>query len=399
MRQSRSLYNPPMRLLRLSCSFVVLFATIVSAQTLPPTPAPGARSEPSSTTNPEPVHLNIEVPKTFSFVAYGDLRETPTENTKASDPVRRKALIDEITALRPAFVTISGDLVYHGNNASDWTQWDEETAEWREQKIPVLPALGNHDLYGGQPALANYFARFPDLKNSRYYSARAGNVLLLILDTSLPSVTEGPQAAWLRQQLDDIPDDVDFVFFVLHHPPYTRSKEALFGGGHHARPTEKALGTALEARQKESRAQFVVVAGHVHNYERYEYGGVMYIVSGGAGAKPYDVPRKPDDAYTDPGPTFHYCRVDVSGSKASISMVKLVDTPSGLSFEVRDSVTLNATSSRPERAPESESQVRLVRSPGQNSRRATRVPGSRYVRSSRALGPRTTNILPSRWKI
>src|ERR1017187_8013508 len=68
---------------------------------------------------------------------------------------------------------------------NDWKVWDSETAVWREKKIPVYPALGNHDLHGDEKvALANYFERFPDLKNSRYYSVRAGNTLMLVLDSS-----------------------------------------------------------------------------------------------------------------------------------------------------------------------------------------------------------------------
>ena len=101
----------------------------------------------------------------------------------------------------------------------------------REKKIPVYPALGNHDLHGDEKvALANYFQRFPDLKNSRYYSMRAANMIMLVLDSSLDEVS-GPQGQWLAQKLDHLPTDVDFVVLVFHHPPYTSSSDAkVFGG-------------------------------------------------------------------------------------------------------------------------------------------------------------------------
>jgi acid phosphatase type 7 len=71
-------------------------------------------------------------------------------------------------------------------DANDWKIFDQETSVWREKKIPVYPALGTHDLDGREEtALANYFERFPDLKNSRYYSVRAANTLILVLDSSL----------------------------------------------------------------------------------------------------------------------------------------------------------------------------------------------------------------------
>ena len=107
---------------------------------------------------------------------------------------------------------------------------------WRDQKIPILPALGNHDLKGDEAtALANYFERFPEIGSNRYYSVRAGNVLMLVLDSALDE-TSGAQGTWLTGKLDSVPTDVDFVLIVLHHPPYTSSSDyKMFGGGHSSR--------------------------------------------------------------------------------------------------------------------------------------------------------------------
>src|SRR6202030_4482712 len=123
-------------------------------------------------------------------------------------------------------------------------------------------------------ALTNYFQRFPDLKKSRYYSVRAANTLMLVLDSSLDE-TSGPQGQWLKQALDTLPREGDFVFVVLHHPPYTSSSdEKKFGGGHSSRNPEHLLAEMLEALQQHTSAHFVVLSGHVHNYERHEHGGV-----------------------------------------------------------------------------------------------------------------------------
>ncbi len=124
----------------------------------------------------------------------------------------RQALVQAIAEVNPAFISFGGDIVYNGYDVNDWKVWDSETSIWREKKIPVYPALGNHDLHGDENvALANYFQRFPDLKNSRYYSVRAANSLMLVLDSSLDE-TSGPQGQWLTQVLDTLPGDVDFVF-------------------------------------------------------------------------------------------------------------------------------------------------------------------------------------------
>ncbi len=122
--------------------------------------------------------------------------------------------------------------------------------------------------------MSNYFQRFPDLKNSRYYSVHAANGLVLVLDSSMGEVTD-PQGQWLADKLDHVPSDVDFVFLMLHHPPYTSSSdEKSHGGGHSARAQEQALAKVLEERQAHACFRTVVFSGHVHNYERHEHGGV-----------------------------------------------------------------------------------------------------------------------------
>jgi len=134
----------------------------------------------------QPLELHPQISLPFRFVAYGDTRFTDPKNTDASNPVVRQMLVQAIADARPAFISIGGDIVYRGGDVNDWKIWDTETAVWRENKIPVYPALGNHELYGDQTAaLPNYFQRFPDLQTNRYYSVRAANTLLLVLDSSL----------------------------------------------------------------------------------------------------------------------------------------------------------------------------------------------------------------------
>jgi acid phosphatase type 7 len=162
-------------------------------------------------------------------------------------------LVQAIADARPAFVSIGGDIVYHGDDANDWKTWDVETAIWHKHGIAMYPVLGNHDLSGGKLALDNYFQHFPELKNGRYYAVRAGNALLLVLDSSLAELS-GPQGEWFANKLDATPSDVEFVFILLHHPPYTSSSdEKVYGGGHSARSEEQELGQMLEQRQRSAR--------------------------------------------------------------------------------------------------------------------------------------------------
>jgi len=304
-----------------------------------------ARSLAQATPPTEPVELQASMP--FHFVAYGDSRFHDPKDTVAANPLVRQALVQAIAQTSPAFISFGGDIVYNGYDKDDWKVWDRETAVWRTNKIPVYPALGNHDLHGDERvALANYFERFPELKNSRYYSVRAANTLMLVLDSSQDE-TSGPQGQWLTQKLDHLPGDVDFVFIVLHHPPYTSSSDMkMFGGGHSARAKEKELARTLEARQQNLRARIVVFSGHVHNYERHEHGGVTYFVTGGAGAHAYPIERAKDDPFQSKEVNYHYLLVEVDRGSLKITMHRL-DLTSGTAIWTQpDSVAISAPAAK-----------------------------------------------------
>ena len=293
------------------------------------------------------VDLQLKVSAPFRFVAYGDTRFHDPKDTEAANPAVRVALVQAIAEDNPAFICFTGDVVYNGYDTNDWKTWDSETAIWREKNIPVYPALGNHDLHGDEKiALGNYFQRFPDLKNSRYYSVRAANTLTLVLDSSLDETT-GPQGRWLTGKLDDIPADVDFVFIMLHHPPYTSSSAMMFGEGHSARSHEQLLAKMLEERAAHARARFVVFSGHVHNYERHEHAGVTYFVSGGGGAHAYPIDRAPGDPFQSKEINYHYLLVEVDHQQLKITMNRLELSNGKAAWTQPDSVKIVLGSSAP----------------------------------------------------
>jgi 3',5'-cyclic AMP phosphodiesterase CpdA len=325
-----------MKLLR-KLPIVVLFLGCVACSRSHSQPAPKA----------PPVELQLDVKTPFHFVAYGDSRFHDPKDTEAANPPVRQALVRAIAESNPAFISFGGDIVYNGYDKDDWKVWDSETAVWREKKIPVYPALGNHDLHGDEKvALGNYFERFPDLKYSRYYSVRAANTLVLVLDSSQHEIS-GPQGQWLKQKLDNLPGDVDFVFLVLHHPPYTSSSDMkMFGGGHSARSQEKDLARMLEARQQNLRARMVVFSGHVHNYERHEHGGVTYFVTGGAGAHAYPIERAIDDPFQSKEVNYHYLEVDVDRGSLKITMHRLELKSGTPMWTEPDSITISAPAAK-----------------------------------------------------
>jgi Icc-related predicted phosphoesterase len=278
-------------------------------------------------------------PLPFKFVAYGDMRMTDVKNHHDSDPERRKMIIGAIAQQQPKFVLISGDLVLNGSNPNDWEEYDKEMKPITDAGATVFPALGNHDVHGDRnTALSNYFQRFSQLKESRYYSVKAGNVLVVTIDSE-EDAPNSPQRRWLDNVLKkQISSDIEFVVFCLHHPPYTNFTMTMVG--HEARHEEKDLAAYLENRQKGSHAKFLVIGGHNHNYERYEHDGVMYIVTGGGGATPYMPHRNANDFFQGTGPTYHYCLVTMEPGKLNFEMYKLTETVGKFGWEKADNFAL-----------------------------------------------------------
>ena len=291
----------------------------------------------------QPIELQIPVGRSFRFVAYGDTRFTDPTDTEASNPQARRTLVQAIADEHPAFISIGGDISYRGANPNDWKVWDSETEVWRDRKILILPALGNHDLKGDEgTALGNYFARFPEIERNRYYSMRAGNILMLVLDSSLDE-TSGAQGTWLTAKLGSVPSNVDFVLIVLHHPPYSSSSDyKMFGGGHSARSPERRLAQMLEARQGQLRARLVVFSGHIHNYERHEHAGIPFFVTGGGGAHAYPIERNPADLFQSKDINYHYLLGEVDGGTLKLTMHRLDFKDGKAGWTVPDSLSVVA---------------------------------------------------------
>jgi hypothetical protein len=283
----------------------------------------------------------------WSIIAYGDMRFTNPSNTDVADPMARQALVARIASEKPNLVLLSGDVPYQGGNPSDWEVYRQETASWREAGLEVFPALGNHELYAQvrgekciKPCLENWWDVFPRLRDRRWYSVRYGSAYILTVDSDIELTPGSEQAQWVGEQLAQLPNDVRYVFVSLHHPPMA---DPVKGDTYHqVRPNEAALARQLEEAAAKIRAKIIVVAGHIHNYERFERNGVVYLVAGGGGAEPYEVERSAEDQYklTD-FPNYHYLRFVCEKDELRAEMVRM-DAHGG--YEVRDRFVIEAAS-------------------------------------------------------
>src|ERR1700689_2633010 len=257
----------------------------------------------------------------LTFIAYGDTRFTRREGV--ANAVARRALVARMASEKPAAIFIGGDLVYEGSNPEDYETYRTETVVWSQARIPIFPALGNHEFRGCDrdlsPCLENWWrAAAPSgVRSFRWYSVTVGpKVLVLVLDSDSSLKPGSEQRSWFEQQITHTGSQVEFVLIVLHYPPvrdpiFPRAKD------------EKEIARYLSNHTHSLHARVVVVSSHIHNYERFLRDDVTYLVSGGGGAKPVPVLRLFGElSKLDTAENFHYIRFRLEGGDLRGAMVR-----------------------------------------------------------------------------
>ena len=172
-----------------------------------------------------------------------------------------------------------------------------------------------------KPSVWNWWHAFPQFQGRRWYAVALGSqIRVLALDSNVSLLPGSVQRQWLEEQIAGLPDTVRFVFLTLHHPPVADQGFLI------VRSNERSLRDYLTSISTHSSVRFVVCSGHVHNYERFQHDGVVYLVSGGGGAKPLRVHRGFADKYRDSAfPNYHYHRFELHGDRLKAQMVRLTD--------------------------------------------------------------------------
>jgi len=285
------------------------------------------------------------------FVIYGDMRFTDSKETNAANPGARRALVEKVASEHPDALFVTGDVPWHGGSADDYQVFAQEAVVWQQQHLRVYPVLGNHEFSQCEQAhcLENWWQAFPQVQGWRWYSVALGTqIRAFALDSNASLLAGSQQRLWLQEELETLPDTVRFVIVTLHHPPV--ADQGLFI----VRRNERALAKYLKTVASHSTAKFIVCSGHVHNYERFRRDGILYLVSGGGGAKPLHVHRGRGDLYQDAEfPNYHYIRFELQGDQLSAEMVRLedYDNPTPQTWAIRDrfEVVARARSSVPAR--------------------------------------------------
>jgi predicted phosphodiesterase len=171
------------------------------------------------------------------------------------------------------FLIHTGDMENGGGTAS-WKKFRARAATFRK---PIHPVIGNWELRGG--GTAERFARFFGLTGSSY-SFTYRDTHFAVVDDANGSLS-AETLAWLDRDLSAHPKGkggTAFLIVAMHIPPRT---DGIFPHG-----TVSAFGDQSEKlyRILARHAVDAVLCGHEHMQYTEDWGGVLVLVSGGAGA-------------------------------------------------------------------------------------------------------------------
>ena len=221
------------------------------------------------------------------FIVYADSETEPESTGKQvswpgidTTSRKRKYLIDQTTGYaqnlkviqqrQPAFIAIAGDLVQSGGEQRDWDEFWLHNSELAASTF-IMPALGNHDYFGGPGKMGKYattdseravskYKTYFDLPSNgavneahaeRYYALEYGVVTLIVIDgtdgqphrsetdTNWALLGEGEggvapdwhpgteQHRWLLTALRQAQENSRFTFVMFHGAPWTSGVHGL----------------------------------------------------------------------------------------------------------------------------------------------------------------------------
>lgn len=256
---------------------------------------------------PDPTAPIASTASPFRFAVFGDSRPGNREYS----PILQ-AIATAIGTLGVPFVLGTGDYIEGSSNQTtvrrQWEGFFTAMAPLQaQQATPVALATGNHDIMGirrNDEIFLEYFQRL-------YFSFDHEGCHFIILDTEglgQEGRIAGTQLQWLKQDLA-ANAEAKFTFVTLHRPLY---------------PVDGHVGSSLDQYPKERdalHALFVqqgvdaVFAGHEHLYNYQKRDGVLYFITGGAGAPLYATP--------DRGGFYHYLLVTVAEETFTVEVRRI----------------------------------------------------------------------------
>jgi hypothetical protein len=234
---------------------VTTTATTTAPQAITTTIPSAIPTSAPTTTTPPP--LPTSSPPVGQLLVIGDFGSGGSAEYAIADAMHSWAESHDVAA-----ILTTGDNLYINSVDKAWSTPFGWAAEMR---IPVWTTWGNHD--NQRPNAEDAAFDSPP----RWSEHLWGDVRVLSLDST--SISSADQQSWIESALSGI---LGPMIVAEHHPPYSCS----FHGD--SRTVQKDWVPIFQQAGVE-----LVLSGHEHNYQRFEVGGVEYIVTGGGGAGLY----------------------------------------------------------------------------------------------------------------
>lgn len=245
--------------------------------------------------------------ESFTFAVYGDPRPG---DVGAS--YYHKAIIDQASMLEPQFCLVLGDMVDNGSNPVLWENFFRIESPIIS-KSAIYPVLGDNDVENGRGIYAQYFPMF----EKGYYNFSWNGIQFFALNTwdtkgNQPSSEldlNSDQIKWFiaEMQKEDV-KKAPYRIVFMHDPAYISR----------GRASEILLDQWVPLFQKYN---VDIVFASWHLYERLQYKGVTYVISGGAGAEIIWMPANPAYPSQVDAQRHHFCRVDVNSNSLTIRAI------------------------------------------------------------------------------
>lgn len=233
------------------------------------------------------------------FVAFGD------SGTGGRD---QRAVFRQMQTVDFDLVLHLGDLAYERGTPSEIERKFFAVYEPLLRSVPVYVAAGNHDYSTDRGAPLRRAFLLPENGGpaglERWYSFDRGDVHFVALDSE-DLVEE--QVRWLERDL--AANERPWTIVFSHRPPFS-------SGEHGGDPELRRRIVPLLERWGVD----LVLSGHEHDYERFEFGsGPVYVVSGGGGRDTREVGTSPHTAFSEA--VLHFVYVEVRGPTLTLHAI------------------------------------------------------------------------------
>jgi len=257
---------------------------------------------------PVPVHnrnqrelsrITVVDPNDYSFAVMGDNKG----NRSVFEPLLQDIGHDKAIA----FAIDCGDLVRKGKVGL----FRRFLAQVQGNlAIPVLVAIGNHDLDNN--GSSNIYR---DIFGPTYYSFQVGQGYFIVLAAITEAGFDKTERQWLEQELQKgRTAKARFVF--MHVPPFE-----VRGGTYHKSLPDKDQKDLLDLFRRYKVTH--LFASHLHGYFSGVQAGVPYTITGGAGARLQG--KDPEYFF------YHYVKVHLRDGKADVT-VRRIDAATPVVF-------------------------------------------------------------------